>query len=113
MAYVLTTYPWEGERRKRKKSHTIGHQGKHTDSYKFHHLLLLGQDLLLLGQLLLLLAHQSLHVLTPSPFFCHLILRCSIYFVMIVATENIKCNVHWGGKRTHPALLSQAVGVSL
>ena len=50
-----------------------------------------------LGQLLLLLAHQSLHVLTSPPFFSHLILRCAICFVMIVAAENMKQSVDWGG----------------
>jgi hypothetical protein len=69
----------------------------HLDSHNLQHLLLLDQGLLLLGQLLLLLAHQSLHVLTSPPFFSHLILRCAICFVMIVAVENMKQSVDWGG----------------
>jgi hypothetical protein len=72
------------------------HQGLHLDSHNLHHLLLLDQDLLLMGQLLLL-AHQSLHVLTSPPFFSHLILRCAICFVMIVAAENMKRSVDWEG----------------
>lgn len=68
------------------------HQGLHLDSHNLHHLLLLDQ-----GLLLLLLAHQSLHVLTSPPFFGHLILRCAICFVMIVAAENMKQSVDWGG----------------
>jgi hypothetical protein len=71
------------------------HQGLHLDSHNLHHLLLLDQGLLLLDQLLL--AHQSLHVLTSPPFFSHLILRCAICFVMIVAAENMKRSVDWEG----------------
>ena len=73
------------------------YQGLHLVSHNLQHLLLLDQGLLLLGQLLLLLAHQSLHVLTSPPFFSHLILRCAICFVMIVAAENMKRSVDWEG----------------
>jgi hypothetical protein len=95
MAYVLTTYPREGERTR--TSPASRHQGLHLDSHNLHHLLLLDQGLLLLGQLLLLLAHQSLHVLMAPPFFSHLILHRAICFVMIVATKNMKQSVDWGG----------------
>ena len=103
MAYVLTlrrmtTYPREGERRRRRNSPAIRHQGNHLGSHPLHHLLLL-------GQLLLLLAHQSLHLLAPSPFLGHLILRCAIRSIMIVATENMKWSVDWGEKRTYPDLV--------